>query len=69
VRTDPYERANITSNTYEDWLIDRAYMIGPAMFFVDKMAQSLKEFPVRQEPASFTIDKIVAKLQAGVGST
>ena len=69
LRTDPYERANITSNTYEDWMIDRAYMMGPAMFFVDKMAQSLKEFPVRQEPASFTIDKIVAKLQAGVGST
>ena len=28
LRTDPFERADITSNTYYDWFLDRAYMIG-----------------------------------------
>jgi arylsulfatase len=69
LRTDPYERAQITSNTYEDWFIDHAYMMGPSQAFVAKMAQSLAEFPRRQEAASFTIDKVLAKLDAGVGST
>ena len=27
LRTDPYERADITSNTYWDWLIDRLYLM------------------------------------------
>lgn len=69
LRTDPYERANLTSNTYEDWFIDHAYMMGPAQMFVAKMAQSLAEFPRRQEPASFTIDKVIAKIQQGIGSS
>ena len=69
LRTDPFERANLTSNTYEDWFMDRAYMMGPSQVFVAMMAQSLAEFPRRQEPASFTIDKVLAKLQAGIGSS
>jgi hypothetical protein len=27
LRTDPYERADITSNTYWDWVIDRVYLL------------------------------------------
>ena len=27
LRTDPFERADITSNTYYDWLIDRAFLV------------------------------------------
>jgi len=69
LKTDPYERANLTSNTYEDWLIDRAYMMGPIQMFVAEKAQSLREFPRRQEPASFTVDQVIAKLQAGIGSS
>ncbi|MCP4308423.1 MAG: arylsulfatase [bacterium] len=69
LRTDPFERANLTSNTYEDWFIDHAYMMGPAQFFIARLAESLKEFPRRQEPPSFSIDRVVTKLQAGVGSS
>ncbi len=68
LKTDPFERAQITSNTYEDWFIDHAYMMGPAQFFVAELAESLREFPRRQEPASFTIDQVIAKMQAGIGS-
>ena len=44
-------------------------MMGPAQAFVARLAESLKEFPRRQEPASFTIDKVLAKMQEGVGSS
>jgi arylsulfatase len=69
LRTDPYERAQITSNTYEDWFISHAYVMGPSQMYVARMAESLKEFPRRQEPPSFSIDQVVAKLQAGVVSS
>ena len=67
LKTDPFERAQITSNTYEDWFIDHAYMMGPAQAFVARLAESLREFPRRQEPASFTIDQVIAKMEAGIG--
>jgi len=69
LKTDPFERANLTSNTYEDWFIDHAYMMGPIQVFVAGKVQSLAEFPRRQEPASFTIDKVIAKLGEGVTSS
>ena len=68
LRTDPYERADITSNTYYDWLLDRAWVLVPAQAYVARMLSTLAEFPIRQEPASFNIDKVLAKLQAGVAS-
>jgi arylsulfatase len=68
LRTDPYERADITSNTYYDWLLDRAWVLVPAQTFVAMMLSTLIEFPPRQEPASFTVNKLMEKLQAGVGS-
>ena len=69
LRTDPFERADITSNTYFDWLLDRAYLLVPAQALVMQMAQTLVEFPPRQEPASFTVGKMLAKLEAGMPSS
>ena len=43
-------------------------MMGPAQAFVASLAESLREFPRRQEPASFTIDQVIAKMEAGIGS-
>ena len=68
LRTDPYERADITSNTYYDWLLDRAWVLVPAQMFVANMLTTLIEFPPRQEPASFNVAKVMEKLQAGVAS-
>jgi arylsulfatase A-like enzyme len=68
LRIDPYERADITSNTYWDWYLDRAFVLVPMQAYVAQMAQTLAEFPPRQEPASFTIDQVLAKLKAGLPS-
>jgi arylsulfatase A-like enzyme len=68
LRTDPYERADITSNTYYDWLLDHAWVLVPAQAYVARMLETFRDFPPRQEPASFTIGDIMDKLTSGVTS-
>jgi arylsulfatase len=68
LRRDPYERAPITSNTYFDWLIDRAYLLVPAQAYVGQFLNTFKEFPPRQKAASFSLDQVMEKLSAGGGS-
>jgi arylsulfatase len=63
LRRDPYERAPLTSNTYYDWLIDRAYMLYGAQAIVGNFLQTFKEFPPRQKAASFTVDQAMEKLK------
>ncbi len=69
LRTDPFERADITSNTYYDWLISHAYLLVPAQAIVMEMAAGLADFPPRQESASFTVGKMLDKLKAGLPSS
>ncbi|WP_110657778.1 arylsulfatase [Salinicola halimionae] len=63
LRRDPYERAPITSNTYYDWQLDHAFMLVPAQAYVAKFLATFKEFPPRQEAASFSLDKVMETLQ------
>ncbi|MGB3561656.1 MAG: arylsulfatase [Thermoanaerobaculia bacterium] len=63
LRTDPYERATITSNTYWDWYLDRVFLLVPAQAYVGKFLQSFKEYPPRQKAATFTIDRVMEQLQ------
>jgi arylsulfatase len=64
LRLDPYERADITSNTYYDWLIDNAFLIMAASAVVQPFLESFIEFPPRQEAATFTIDQAMEKMKA-----
>jgi len=64
LRTDPYERADITSNTYWDWYMNKAYMIMGAQAIVGSFLETFKDFPPRQKAASFTIDQAMDKLQS-----
>ena len=66
LRMDPYERADITSNTYLDWMLDNTYLIFAASAVVTQFLQTFREFPPRQKAASFTIDQAVAKLEAAL---
>jgi arylsulfatase len=62
LKTDPYEKAPITSNTYWDWWLDRAFLLVPAQAYVGDFLKTFKEFPPRQTPASFTIDQVMEAL-------
>ena len=68
LRTDPYERADITSNTYYDWLLDHAFLLVPAQDYVGKFLMTFKEYPPRQKAASFNLDDVMKKLQESGGS-
>ncbi|TWU56317.1 Arylsulfatase [Rubripirellula reticaptiva] len=68
LRTDPYERADITSNTYYDWLIDRVYLLGPAQDYVGEFLKTFQEYPSRQKAASFNLDEVMQKLSEGGGA-
>ena len=63
LRMDPYEVADVTSNTYYDWLLDHAYMFVPAQAYVGKYLETFKAFPPRQEAASFSLDQVMEKLK------
>ncbi len=63
LRLDPYERADITSNTYYDWVMDHVYLFVPAQDYVGKFLMTFKEYPQRQKAASFNLDDVLKKLQ------
>ena len=62
LRTDPYEKATITSNTYWDWYLDHVFLLVPAQDIVGDFLKTFKEYPPRQKAASFTIDQVMGKL-------
>lgn len=68
LRRDPYERAQITSNTYYDWLIDRAYLLVPAQDYVGKFLTTFQKYPPRQKAASFSLEQVMEKLTTPPGS-
>jgi arylsulfatase len=63
LRSDPYERADITSNTYYDWFVSQPYIIFAAQEVVAKFLATFKEYPPSQSPDSFGIDQIVDKMR------
>jgi arylsulfatase len=68
LRTDPYERADITSNTYYDWTLHNDYFIFAAQAIAAKFAATFKEFPPVQKPGSFTVDDALAKMREPVNA-
>ena len=65
-RTDPYEHATITSNTYWDWYFDHVYLLVPMQEYVGTFLATFKEYPPRQKAASFTVDQVMEQLERGL---
>jgi arylsulfatase len=63
LRTDPYERATITSNDYWNWYIRHVFLLTPAQVKVGEFLATFKEYPPRQKAASFTIDQVLETMQ------
>ncbi|MHC4275471.1 MAG: sulfatase-like hydrolase/transferase, partial [Planctomycetota bacterium] len=68
LRRDPYERGMLTSNTYYDWLLDRAYLLVPAQAYVGKFLETFRAYPPRMKAASFSLDQVMEKLEDSSGS-
>jgi hypothetical protein len=58
LRMDPFERADIVSDQYNDWRMKNAYLIEDATFRAGDFLQTFVSYPPSQTPASFTIDQV-----------
>jgi len=67
LRRDPFERADTDSNTYWDWVLNKAFALYIAQNLVALQMQSLVDYPPRQKPASFNLDMIFETLQDATG--
>jgi arylsulfatase len=68
LRTDPYERARMTSNIYYEFVLQNAYLVFAAQIIMTRFLKTFAEFPPRQKAASFTIDQAMEKLEAMITS-
>jgi arylsulfatase len=60
LRMDPFERAEQENAMgYQQWFMDRMFVIAPAGAYVARWLQSFREFPPRQEPGSFNLDRVM----------
>ena len=63
LRRDPFERAQIDSNVYHDWFLDRAFVLVPMQQIAGKFFESLSKYPPSQAPGSFNLEKIQKQLE------
>jgi arylsulfatase len=69
LRRDPFERADHETIGYDQWRMERIFMLAPGAAYVGKFLGSFKEFPPRQKPGSFNLDRVLESLEAGAGTT
>ena len=62
LRTDPYERADITSNSYYEWFLYHDYIALAASVVIVPFLETFKEFPPRQKPGSFNLDQALKRM-------
>jgi arylsulfatase A-like enzyme len=63
LRADPYERADITSNTYNDWCIDHLFLNIPAGAYIEQFLATFKEYPPRQVAEGMDFQQTIEKLK------
>ena len=63
---DPFERADITSNTYWDWLINEIGGFYAIMDDVFQFVATFKDFPPRSFPPSFNPADILESTLEGI---
>ena len=67
LRTDPFERGDTDANNWETWVIRHAFLFVPAQTYVGEYIATFKEFPLRQKPAKFNLDDVMATMKTATG--
>ena len=63
LRRDPFEKAQHNSNTYHDWVIDRAYILGPMQVVASKFLVTLKDYPPSQAPGDWSLSSLEKRIK------
>ena len=64
LRRDPFERAQQNSNTYHDWMIDRAFVLVPLQALASKFLLTMKDYPPSQTPGDWSLDSLERQIKA-----
>jgi arylsulfatase len=65
LRMDPFELAHEIGMDYERWFLEHMFLIAPAGDYVGQWLQSFKEFPPRQKPGSFNLERVMEAVMSG----
>ena len=63
LRRDPFEKAQHNSNTYDDWFLDRAFVLVPMQQYAAQFLQTMVEYPPSQTPGSFNLEKVIEQIK------
>jgi arylsulfatase len=63
LRRDPFERADHEAMSYDKWRFERVYMLSPASAYVAQFIETFKDYPPRQKPGSFNLDRVLESLE------
>jgi arylsulfatase len=64
LRRDPFEKAQHNSNTYNDWFLDRAFVLVPMQQVAGNFLKTMVDFPPSQTPGSFNLEKVIEQIKA-----
>ncbi len=68
LRMDPFERAEEENAMgYQRWYMEHMFAIAPAGGYVGQWLQSFREFPPRQKPGSFNLERVMESVTRGAG--
>jgi arylsulfatase len=66
LRMDPFERAEYEhAMGYQRWYVEHMWAFAPAGAFVANWLQSFKDFPPRQKPGSFNLERVMEAVTTG----
>jgi arylsulfatase len=69
LRMDPFERAEEEhAMGYQRWYMEHMFVIAPAGAYVANWLQTFREFPPRQKPGSFNLDRVMESVSQVPGS-
>jgi arylsulfatase len=68
LRRDPFEKAQHNSSTYNDWFLDRAFVLVPIQQLAGRFLTTMKDYPPSQTAGSFNLSKIEEQIKSATSS-
>jgi arylsulfatase len=65
LRMDPFETAQEESMMYDKWGFEHLFVLVPAQVITRTFLQTFQDFPPRQKPGSFSLDRVLEELEQG----
>jgi arylsulfatase len=67
LRRDPFEKAQHNATTYNDWFLERVFVLGPMQTLAGNFLMTMKKYPPSQTPGSFNLEKVQKQIESSMG--